>query len=148
MARIRLQLPTEFQFTTSIKVRVSDINYGNHLGNDRVLAMAHEARIRYLNNFGFTELDVDGVGIIMNDAAVMYFAESFLGDELNIYVTTSDFVRFGCDFLYKFENKTNKKEIARVKTGIVFFDYENRKMAPVPQKFIDKCFSENKTIGI
>ena len=148
MARIKLQLPDTFQFQTSIKVRVSDINYGNHLGNDKVLALAHEARVRYLNHFGFTEFDVDGVGIIMTDAAIMYFAESFLGEELDIHVTTSDFAKFGCDFLYKFENKLTQKEIARVKTGIVFFDYAARKMAHTPQKFIDLCYSENKTIGL
>ncbi len=28
-----------------------------------------------------------------------------------------------------------EKEVARAKTGIVFFDYEKRKIAPLPKEF-------------
>ena len=48
MARVKLQLPANFLFSTEIPIRISDINYGGHLGNDAVLSIVHEARIQFL----------------------------------------------------------------------------------------------------
>ena len=46
MARVEIELPEQFPFATEIPIRISDINYGNHLGNDAVLSLAQEARVR------------------------------------------------------------------------------------------------------
>jgi hypothetical protein len=45
-----------------------DINYGGHLGNDAVLSLVHEARVRFLKQQGYTENNIEGAGIIMADA--------------------------------------------------------------------------------
>lgn len=145
MARPKLKLPAEFGFATELKVRVSDVNYAGHLSNDRVLAFIHEARARYLNSHGFTELDVDGLGTIMTDAVLIYKSEAFHGDTLNIEVAATDFHKYGCDFYFKLTNPKTEKEIVRAKTGMVFYDYQTRKMARIPQKFIESCGSELKT---
>ena len=94
-----------------------------------------------MDKFGFTELDVDGVGTIMVDAIIVYKGEAFLGDILKIEVGTGDFHKLGCDFFYKLINKETSKEIARAKTGLLFFDYEKRKMLPMPEKFKESCGS-------
>ncbi len=44
MSRLEIQLPEKFHFQTEIAVRVSDLNYGNHVGNDSVLTLMQEAR--------------------------------------------------------------------------------------------------------
>lgn len=135
MARIKLDLPEKFDFSTEIAVRISDINYGGHLGHDSVLSLTHEARVRLLRKHGFTEMDIDGSGLIISDVAIVYKSEAFYGETLNIEVAASDFSKYGCDFVYKITEKETGREIARAKTGIVFFDYANRKVAPVPEKF-------------
>ena len=135
MPRIKIEIPEKFLFKTEISVRISDINYGGHLGNDSLLSIIHEARVRFLKHLGYSEKDVEGIGIIMNDAAIQYKAESFYGDELLIEVGVMDFSKIGCDIVYRITNSDNKKEIALAKTGIVFFDYENKKVAPLPEKF-------------
>ena len=139
MSRVRLEMPERFQFSTEIKLRVSDINYGGHLGNDVVLAIAQEARMRFLQSYGWTELDVSGVGIIMTDAAVVYRSEAFYGDVLTIDVSVADLQQLGCDFLFRIVNKAAGKEVARVKTGIVFFDYAKHKPSSVPAEFRSVC---------
>lgn len=48
MARITLPLPENILFRTRLTVQIGDINYGNHLANDAVLRLCHEARIRWL----------------------------------------------------------------------------------------------------
>jgi acyl-CoA thioesterase FadM len=62
MARIKLQLPQQFIFSTLIPVRITDINYGNHVGNDAILSLLHEARMQFLNKAGYTELEFGCVG--------------------------------------------------------------------------------------
>ncbi len=139
MARVKLRLPESFPFATDLRVRVDDLNYGGHLGNDRILSIIHEARVRFLESFGFTELDIGGSGLIMTDSVVLYLAQAFLGDELRISVTTADFRRFGFDFFYKIEAAASGKEIARAKTAMLFFDYKERKMQLVPEVFLANC---------
>jgi acyl-CoA thioester hydrolase len=132
---VKLELPATFLFTTEVALRISDINYGGHLGNDAVLSLAHEARMRFLRSRGWSEQDVAGVGIIMADAMVVYKSEAFYGDVLTIDVAVSDVQALGCDLLYRMHNAATGKEVARVKTGIVFFDYARRKPALVPAEF-------------
>ena len=33
MGRVKLELPETFSFSTELTVRVTDLNYGGHLGN-------------------------------------------------------------------------------------------------------------------
>jgi len=138
MARIKIGLPEKFIFKTEIPIRITDINYGGHLGNDSLLSIIHEARVRFLNHLGYSESNVEGSGIIMIDAGVQYKSEGFYGDELLVEVAVNDFSGIGCDFIYRVTNKNTLKEIALAKTGIVFFNYEKRKTAPVPELFKKK----------
>jgi len=138
MPRIKIVLPNKFIFRTEIQIRITDINYGGHLGNDSLLSIIHEARVRFLQYLGYSESNVEGNGIIMIDAGVQYKSEGFYGDELLIEIAVNDFTEIGCDFVYRLTNKNSKKEIAVAKTGIVFFNYENRKTAPVPPEFKKK----------
>lgn len=143
MPRIKIELPAKFIYSTEILVRITDINYGGHLGNDSLLSIVHEARVRFLKHFGYSESDVEGNGIIMIDAAIQYKSEGFYGDELIVEVAVNDFSSIGCDFVFRITNKNTSKEIALVKTGIVFFNYEKRKTVPVPKLFKSKIESAN-----
>lgn len=138
MARIKIEIPNKFIFRTELPIRITDINYGGHLGNDSLLSLIHEARVRFLNHLGYSESNVEGSGIIMIDAGVQYKSEGFYGDELLVEVAVNDFSGIGCDFIYRVTNKNTLKEIALAKTGIVFFNYEKRKTAPVPELFKKK----------
>jgi len=137
MPRIKLELPENLIFSTKIPVRITDINYGGHLGNDSILSIVHEARVRFLNKYNYLEKDIEGLGIIMTDCAIVYKYESFYGDLLNINIGVKDFYKYGCDIYYQLTNTETKKDIAIVKTGIMFFDYELRKKARVPEKFLN-----------
>lgn len=137
MARVKLTFPDTCLFTTEIPLRVTDINYGGHLGNDSVLSLVHEARVQCLRHFGFTEADVGGVGIIMTDAVIVYKHEGFYGDDLKVDVAVRDLSRTGCDFVFQLSDKKTGRQIALAKTGVVFFDYQDRKVVPVPAAFIE-----------
>ncbi len=113
MARIKIDLPESFSFSTSIAVRITDLNYGAHVGNDTVLSFIHEARFRYLQSLGYTELNLEGVGLIMSDAALVFKNEIYYGDELLISIRAVEFSRVGFDLIYKIEKKPLDQPLIR-----------------------------------
>jgi len=135
MARIKLQLPEQFIFKTEIPVRISDINYGNHLSNDAFLTLMHEARMQFLKHYGYTEMNMAGVSLIMADAAIVFKKECFYGDVLMIEITASDFGSRSFDLYYRFTKKVTNELACEAKTGMVCFDYIERKTVEVPEEF-------------
>lgn len=135
MARVKLEMPISYEFTTHMPINITDINYGNHLGNDKVASMIHEARLRFLQHFGYSELDIDGVSIIMGDLAIEFKSEGFYGNEIKIEVTACNFGSKSFDIFYKMTNISSGKVLANAKTGIVCFDYNERKTALIPEAF-------------
>lgn len=133
MGRIKLHIPPELPFRTVLPVRITDLNYGAHLGNDSVLSMMHEARARFLAHHGMSETDAAGVSFIMGDCAIVYKAEAFFGDELEVFVGAGEYSRVSFDIYYRFMLKGSEKVIAEAKTGIVCFSYEVRKVQAVPE---------------
>ena len=122
-------------FATEITVQVGDLNYGNHLANDAVLRLCHEARLRWLTAHGFNEINIGGAGLIMADAAVQYTAQSHHGDELAIRLGANDIGRSGFALHYEIERCADGQTIARVQTGMVCFDYSAQKVAAIPEGF-------------
>lgn len=138
MARVKLDIPEGNPvFSTNIPIRVTDLNYGNHLGNDAVLGLVHEARVRMLRSFGYSELDIGGCGIIMADAMIVYKNEGLYGYDLQIQIYIGEISRLSFELYYLLTTGSGspEMEIARVKTGIVCFDYQQRKIVPVPEGF-------------
>jgi len=137
MSRVKISLPEHFNFFTVIHIRITDLNYGSHVGNDSILSIMHEARMQYLQSFGYSELDIAGAGLIMSDAAIEFRAESFYGDVIKIYVAAADFTSVSFNLYYKLEKETeggNNKLLAVGKTGMVFFNYQTKKVIPIPEE--------------
>src|ERR1700760_987117 len=124
MPRIKLELPTDFKFTTTIPVRITDLNYGGHVGNDTILSLIHEARMQYLHHFGYTELNLGGAGLIMSDVAIEFKSELFYGDQVKASVAIAEMSKISFELYYKLEKEVTGKNIlvAVAKTGMVCFD--------------------------
>lgn len=139
MSRVKIKLPEALLFSTEITLRVSDINYGKHLGNDTVITLMHEARYRMFHAWGYaSDLEIEGVGTIQLDTAVQYQGEGFHGDQITINIFVGEIGSRSFELFY--ELKTDTKPIALGKTGLGFFDYEIRKMVTIPAPFL-KCLN-------
>ncbi len=103
MERIKINLPETFSFSTKLIIRITDINYGGHVGNDTFLTLIHEARQQFLLHYGYTELNIEGLGLIIADAAIEYKQELKHLDEIMISVAAANFDKIGFDIFYKME---------------------------------------------
>jgi acyl-CoA thioesterase FadM len=132
MARISIPIPATLPFATDMVVRITDVNYGRHLGNDAMLGLIHEARVRFLRHHGMTEADVEGKPLVLADAAIVYRAEAFAGDRLRFEVGVGDCGRVGCDLLYRVTRPADGRLVAEAKTGLVFLDPATRRPSALP----------------
>lgn len=133
MPRIRLKPLDQYPFSTNITVRVTDLNYGGHLGNDSLLTLVHEARVAFLASHGFSELDCGGVSLTMGDAAIVYQGEAYAGDGLNIEVAAGEPSPSGFRLFYRLTRSSDDQKIALAETGMVCFNYKAKKIMPLPK---------------
>lgn len=138
MARIKLAIPEQKIFSTAIAVSITDINYGNHVGNDAFVRLVHEARVQWLSSNNYTELNIEGASLIMADLAVQYKAESFYGDVLQIEIAVGEISRAGFELYYQITTNRDGETllIAKAKTGMVCYNYDEKKVRELPEKFI------------
>ncbi|HEY4151673.1 MAG TPA: thioesterase family protein [Chitinophagaceae bacterium] len=140
MPRIKIDLPGQFHFSTLLPVRITDVNYGGHVGNDTILSLIHEARMQYLHHFGYTELNLGGAGLIMSDVGIEFKSELFYGDTVKASVAIAELSKISFELYYKLEKEVNGKTIlvAVAKTGMVCFDYEKKKVIAIPDEVRNK----------
>jgi len=136
MARIKIAYPETTLFTHDLSVRVTDLNLADHLAHDSVISLLHEARAQFFVANKMSELDVEGAGIIMADIAVNYRGEAFFGQMLTVEISLGDFSDKGCDIFYRVTCKESDSTVAIAKTGIVFMNYQTRKLVSVPKSFL------------
>ena len=136
MGRIKIIFPEHVIATLSIPVRITDVNYGDHVGNDAFVAIIHEARMQWLRQHGYTELNIEGIGLIMSDLAVEFKNESFYGDIIEVKIGTGEISRVSFELYYQLTAKRNSENIllANAKTGMVCYNYAAKKVASVPEK--------------
>lgn len=139
MTRIKIELPEHFNFSTQIPIRITDLNYGGHVGNDTVLTLIHEARVQFLKKYNYEELKLEGVSLIMSDAMIEFKAELFYGDIVTASVTAANFSRVGFDVYYKLTK--GESIVAVAKTGMICYNYDSKKVVSLPGKAKEKLSS-------
>jgi|SRR6188474_1717712 len=140
MARIKIDLPRTFPFTANIPVRITDINFGGHVGNDTILSIVHEARAQFFTYCGYTELDFAGAGTIMSDVAIEYKNQTYYGDTIFASVAVGEITKVAFDLFYKLEKRSVEGKlipVAFAKTWMVCYDYDQKKVTAIPEKAIE-----------
>jgi acyl-CoA thioester hydrolase len=140
MERVKIPMPLQYNFSCQIPIRITDINYGSHVGNAVFLELLHEARMQYLTSLGYTELQLDGVGLLMVDAAIEFKQQLFYGDAITVQLTAANLSRVGFVFYYQITTTKNNTTtiVCNAKTSMVCYNYALNKAAPVPLAAIAK----------
>lgn len=144
MPRLKLAFPEDqYCYTTQLTVRVTDINAGNHLGNDSMISMISEARARFLYEFGIRENEGDGTSIIVTDLATTYKTEAYARDRLSFEVGVMDFNKYGGDITFRITRPHDQQLVAMAKSGFVFFNHKSKQVVPMPAAFHSKFAKVN-----
>ena len=140
MPRLKLRPLAAYPFSCELTVRTTDLNYGGHLGNDRLLSLIHEARVAFLAAHGLSELEFGGVSLILGDAAVVYLAEAYAAEKLVFEVAAREPGRTGFRIFYRVTRETDSRTIALVENGMACFDYQTRKISALPAAVRESSF--------
>ncbi len=135
MARLKIDFPDNFIFSTEIPVRIGDMNRGMHLGHEIFLVIIEEARARLLAKFGYTDTDIKGLGLILTDASIVYLSQVRYGQTLKVDIAVIDFSSRGFDMVYRISDTKTGVESARAKTGVLLYDYKQQKVTTIPEDF-------------
>ena len=129
MARIKIEIPSVKLTEVKIPVRITDVNYGNHVGNDAFVSIIHEARLQWLKQNGFSELNFGGSGLIMGDLFVEFKNESFYGDIISVCLFAGEISRVSFELFYQLTTERNGANVllANCKTTMICFDYTIKK---------------------
>ena len=121
------------------EVRVGDINYGGHMGNDKALLLFQDARIKFLASIGFSEMNIgDETGIIMNEAHVFYKKEIFLYDRLSVTISVATVTASSFFLHYSVVRKSDNAEVLKGSTKLIAFNYAKKRIIRLPAAFLSK----------
>lgn len=124
-------------FDINLPVLVTHLNYGNHLGYDALLTLMQDARIFWLKQYNMSEGSLQGnIGFVVKFVIADYKSEAFHGDYLQIALYPSSIKRSSFVLNYKVINCNTHKLLALAQTKQVFFNYDTRKSAKGPEKFL------------
>lgn len=132
-------------FQIEIPVRISDINYGGHLGHTELIKITHHARVKFFADNSLQEQDLNGAGIIVKSIQATYKAESFFDELLHISIYLQKIDKASCEFRYEISKKDNQ-EVATVLETVLFMNYATRRIVRVPRVIHELKNNLNRTI--
>ena len=127
--------PFTADHTSRLTVRIGDINYGGHLGHDRLITLLHQACIELLHALGATETDCFGAGLIMRHLTCDYRGEAFLDDTLDIAMRVDNLRNAA--YTLQYSVTCQGRPIATAAVEMVAYDYQRHKIIVLPPAFAD-----------
>ena len=121
-------------FSQKYLLTIRDINYGNHLDHLALLNYLHETRVRFLRMYGYTELDVDGLGnaLVVADLQCSYRKECFYGDEIEVILSLELVSPTRLVLIYQIF-KDQDQLVANANIRLAFINKAERKVVSVPE---------------
>lgn len=137
--RVSIEIPQQYIFSYRMTISKQHENTGGHLAHDKVVTIMGDCRDAWFASMGFPGCWVGELGIVNSDLMLMYIAEGFHNDELEITLTLADMNKYGGDMLMRAVRLSDQQELFRAKSGFVFYDYNERKVAKRPKVFDQKA---------
>lgn len=138
MARINIELPERFTYSTEIQLLSLHINKGGHLDNAMLISLASETRMRYWDSLIHDIPELEHIRGMVGDNVAIYKSEAFLGETMVIEQAARHFHKYGFDFVWRVSDKASGREVARGKTGTLCFDFNTRKLVLPPEKLLQR----------
>ena len=121
-------------FTFYYTVKQEDLNYGNHVGNERALLFFQWTRESFLRQNNLSETNIgDGSGFIQVEATVQYKKQLFLDQKIEVRITKIEIK--GLKIIFEYEIYTGKELAITGTATVLAYNYEEQKIKKIPAKF-------------
>ncbi|MCZ8155460.1 MAG: four helix bundle protein [Leptospira sp.] len=137
MAKVELPLPSKYHFKTEIPIRKTDLWGELHVSFATVLDLVLEAHLQFFQYLGFSVLDIYGRSIIFTNATVTYESELLFGDLVEARVTIENLREKSFELFFHLTKENGAVSVTRVRISVLFFNYNERKVVPIPQEFLE-----------
>ena len=115
-------------------IKQEDLNYGNHVGNERALLFFQWTRESFLRQNNLSETNIgDGSGFIQVEATVQYKKQLFLDQKIEIRVTKIEIK--GLKIIFEYEIYSGKDLAITGTATVLAYNYEEQKIKKIPANF-------------
>ncbi|MBM7073004.1 thioesterase family protein [Shewanella sp. 202IG2-18] len=121
------------QFSIDLPVRISDVNYGKHLGHAALASLLHQARLKYFQQHNLDELDLDGFKAVVKELNIQYKGQAFFDDILHIAISIDEITCATCKFKYEVTKNSDNNQVTSVSETLVFIDAKSHYPVRTPQ---------------
>ncbi|MCA1770129.1 MAG: acyl-CoA thioesterase [Halomonas sp.] len=134
MERVRLEFPeADIVHRHPLTVRVTDMNYGRHLGHDTLVSLLHEARIQAFGALGLTEWDMGGYPSVVADLAVQYQSEARWPDALVVETAIQTSAGRAITVYHRVCHAEGGRPVATARLNVMLIDPVAGRPVAVPQ---------------
>lgn len=115
-------------------IKQEDLNYGNHVGNERTLLFFQWARESFLRQNNLSETNIgDGSGFIQVEATVQYKKQLFLDQKIEVRITKIEIK--GLKIIFEYEIYSGKDLAITGTATVLAYNYEEQKIKKIPANF-------------
>ena len=115
-------------------IKQKDLNYGNHVGNERALLFFQWARESFLRQNNLSETNIgDGSGFIQVEATVQYKKQLFLDQKIEVRITKIEIK--GLKIIFEYEIYSGKDLAITATATVLAYNYEEQKIKKIPANF-------------
>ena len=115
-------------------IKQEDLNYGNHVGNERALLFFQWTRESFLRQNNLSETNIgDGSGFIQVEATVQYKNQLFLNQKIEVRITKIEIK--GLKIIFEYEIYTGKELAITGTATVLAYNYEEKKIKKIPTNF-------------
>ena len=135
MKKLIIEIPLTVWHRCNFQIKEEDINESDHMGNERILHHANLVRYNFFESLNLLPPDEEHGFIIVNHS-IVYKSEGFLGDTVVCEAGVTNPTECSFDLIFHFIKSSAQKTLAVVRSGLVYFDYQNRKIRHLPDKYL------------
>lgn len=115
-------------------IKQEDLNYGNHVGNERALLFFQWARESFLRQNNLSETNIgDGSGFIQVETTVQYKKQLFLDQKIEVRITKIEIK--GLKIIFEYEIYSGKDLAITGTATVLAYNYEEQKIKKIPANF-------------
>lgn len=114
-------------------IKQKDLNYGNHVGNERALLFFQWARESFLRQNNLSETNIgDGSGFIQVEATVQY-KNNYFRSKIEVRITKIEIK--GLKIIFEYEIYSGKDLAITGTATVLAYNYEEQKIKKIPANF-------------